>query len=347
MFHGTSGQGQLPGQNEPGYSVAGECYCYNGTVQYSSTLVTSYIDINTGEKLKADVTSTETKYSTDTYTTSGDDSLGTLVATPANATGFCEPGVTNVVYLYNTGSDETTTSTTAPTTTETTTPTTADTYILGDANNNGEVNISDVTYIQQFLANLTTFNADNTRNANVDGDSRVSIKDASFIQRYLLSMTVPYDIGQSKEVPATTPVVTQPTTSQQVTTQPTTKATQATQATQATTSATPTFPTFPDTDESDTGETKTVLFSNSGYWSGTIYCYHWLDGESPSWPGDAMTKVGTNEYGQDQYSIEVPVGSNIIFTNGTTQTVDLVFNGETGFYPDTTNSEGKYTCGSW
>jgi type I pullulanase len=235
MFHGGSGQGQEPGQNEPGYSVAGECYVKNKTVQYSSTLVTSYIDINTGKKLKADVTSTETKYSTDTYTTSGDNSLGTLVSTPANAAGFCEPGVTNVVYLYRTGSEEPTTETTVPATTvapttvaptteapttvaptteapttvapttnapETTVP--VETYLLGDANNNNVVDINDVTFIQQYLANLTTFNSVNERNANVDGDGRISIKDASYIQRYLLNITVPYDINKTKEVTPTT-----------------------------------------------------------------------------------------------------------------------------------------------
>ena len=61
-----------------------------------------------------------------------------------------------------------------------------------------------------------------------------------------------------------------------------------------------------------------------------------------------MMLVGQNEYGQNQYSIDIPVGSNVVFTNGTTQTVDLVFTGsETGFYPESADPEGKYTCGSW
>ncbi|MGN0489494.1 MAG: type I pullulanase [Ruminococcus sp.] len=344
MFHGGSGQGQEPGQNEPGYAVAGECYCYNGTVQYSSTVVTSYIDINTGAKLKADIIEPGTKYNTDTYTTTGDDSLGKLVSEPANASGFCQPGVTNVVYLYETNGDKPTEPvTTAPIETtapaETTEPLPVETYILGDANCSGAVNINDVTYIQQYLASIIFFDSDNIRNANVDGDSRVSIKDASYIQRFLLSMNVPYEIGKEFEIKQDTP--------DNPTTPPETAA--PTQApTQAPTSVTPTFPDFPDIPDDPSGETATVLFSNSLNWSGTIYCYHWMDGETPDWPGDAMTKVGDDGYGHDQYSIEIPVGSNIIFTNGDgVQTEDLIFNGETGFYPESENTEGKYTCGSW
>lgn len=336
MFHGSAGQGQEPGQNEPGYAVAGECYCYNGTVQYSSTIITSFIDINTGAKLKADVVEPGTKYNTDTYTTTGDDTLGTLVAAPANASGFCQPGVTNVIYLYDTGNPKPTNPETNPV--PSTKPIPAETYILGDSNCNGAVNINDVTYIQQYLASITFFDKDSMRNANVDGDSRVSIKDASYIQRYLLGMNVPYEIGKELEVKQEIP--TNPT-NPPATPAPTTPV-------KPTTPVTPTFPDLPDIpDIPDVGQTATVKFSNSFNWSGTIYCYHWMNGESPAWPGDAMEKTGDDGYGHDQYSIDIPVGSNVVFTNGTIQTVDLVFNGETGFYPESANAENKYTCGSW
>ena len=327
MFHGASGQGQEPGQNEPGYAVAGECWVANKTVQYYSTVNTSYIDIDTGKKLKADSITSTIKKNTDSYSTTGDDSLGTLVREPANAAGFCAPGVTNVVYLYKTNGQP------ASSETQPTKPTEAKKYQLGDSNNDGVITILDVTYIQQYLANLTTFNAISMKTADVDKNDRISIKDASYIQRYLLEITVDCPIGELFEIELPTEA-TQPT-------QPT----QATQPTQVTMPTMPTMPTLPTT---PAGETKTVLFSNSGNWSGTIYCYHWMEGETPAWPGDEMTLVGQNDYGQNQYSIDIPVGSNIVFTNGTTQTVDLVFTGaETGFYPESTDSEGKYTCGSW
>ena len=230
MFHGDAGQSQEPGQNEPGYAVAGECFVQNKVVTYDSTIVTSYIDIDSGKKLKPDTKTTAQKKSTDTYTTTGDNSLGKLIATPANASGFCAPGVTNVVYLYRTGADPvdpTTQPTTAQPTTEPTTaqPTTAEpttipstpassettqpttpsttdapivgeTKILGDANCDGEVTIVDVTVIQQYLVNLRTFTPASYRNSDVDGNGKVTIKDANYIQRWVLKIDVPYAIGK-------------------------------------------------------------------------------------------------------------------------------------------------------
>lgn len=322
MFHGTANDTQEPGQNEPGYAVAGECWCYNKIVTYYATLVTSYIDVDTGEKLKDDIIVSEQKQSTDTYTTTSDDSLGTLVATPANAEGYYEAGVTNVVYLYRTSSIVTKPSTDT------------DTYMVGDANNDDAVSITDVTYIQKYLASLVFFDDDNVRNADVDGDDRISIKDASYIQRFLLGISVPYDVGASVEI-------TTPTESTAATT-----ATTASTATTATTKMTnPTVTTASTT----ASTTQTVIFSNSLSWDGTIYCYYWSDSSMPvTWPGEEMTYTGTNDYGQAQYSIDIPTGYYVIFTNGTQQTEDLLFSGETGFYPDgSTDSEGHYTCESW
>lgn len=205
MFHPASGEGQEPGQNEPGYSVAGECYIANKIVTYTSTIITSFIDIDTGAKLKTDVKTTETKKNTDQYTTKGDDSLGKLVETPANSAGFYQAGTTNVVYLYRTKEQPPTetvteTDTTKPTETVTDKPIVTDTYILGDANLDGMVSIKDATYIQQFLVNLVVFDANNNRNADVDGSGIISVKDANFIQRYLAAIATDYKIGEKFEV---------------------------------------------------------------------------------------------------------------------------------------------------
>jgi hypothetical protein len=69
-----------------------------------------------------------------------------------------------------------------------------------------------------------------------------------------------------------------------------------------------------------------------------------------------MTNAGPNDYGEEQWSIELPVGCSFVITNGEVQTTDLTFTGsEVGFYPlkdsadapPTTDAEGHYECGSY
>ena len=309
MFHGAQ-TGQEPGQNEPGYLVSGECSIKDRVVSYKSTIVTSHIDIETGKKLKEDDVATEEKSSTELYKTQADTSLGELVGTPANAEGFYRAGVTNVVYLYKGG-----TPITDPT------PSVVESYILGDSNCDGNVNINDVTYIQQYLVTLVVFDDISKRNADVDGSGKVTILDANYIQRYMAAMTIPYKINEQI-------VVTAPTTAKP--TKPTST----------------TSPTYGPIDE-----TKTVIFSNSKHWEGDIYCYYWNDGGeelSGPFPGEKMTYLDTNEYGEDRYTIEIPVGCMIIFNNNTggKQTADFNFTGEfNGYYPgDNQNDKGHYEC---
>ncbi|MBQ5398885.1 MAG: type I pullulanase [Ruminococcus sp.] len=218
MFHGAAGQTQEPGQNEPGYAVAGECTIQNKVVTYNTTLVTSYIDIDTGKKLKPDSSTAGAKKSTDQYTTKGDDSLGKLVETPANAAGFYAPGVINVVYLYRNG-EEPTLPTEAPTEKPTEKPTegptdgptdgpttpqpttakptaSGDGYLFGDADLNGSVTIKDVTYIQKYLAKLVEFTDDNFVRSEIDGNGVVNIKDATLVQKWCVKLPVEYPIGE-------------------------------------------------------------------------------------------------------------------------------------------------------
>ncbi|MCR5654003.1 MAG: type I pullulanase [Ruminococcus sp.] len=313
MFHGSTG-GQEPGQNEPGYLVSGECSIKDRVISYKSTVVTSHIDIDTGRKLKPDVVETDEKTSTEQYTTSADPSLGTLVETPANAEGFYKAGVTNVVYLYRGGQ--------LPTETTEAPPVVLDRYVLGDSNCDGQVNINDVTYIQQYLVTLVVFDNTSKRNADVDGSGKVTILDANYIQRWMVGMTLPYDIGQLIEI--------------------TDKPTQQTQATQATQATQPT---------QGAPETMEIYFSNGKFWTGDIYCHYWDDGGDldEGWPGEPMTFVENNSYGQGVYKIEVPVGCNVIFSGTGGQTVDIYFDGgDNGFYPlDTTDGEGHYNYGSY
>ena len=59
------------------------------------------------------------------------------------------------------------------------------TVTLGDADDDGDVTILDVTYIQRYDANIPLPSPLNERNADVDGDEDVTIIDATYIQRLI------------------------------------------------------------------------------------------------------------------------------------------------------------------
>ena len=103
--------------------------------------------------------------------------------------------------------------------------------------------------------------------------------------------------------------------------------------------------------------TKTFYFSNNKWWSGDIYAYYWYEASAyslrsttPTWPGEKMTFVETNDMGEDIYKIEVPADiDNIIFNANAEgcQTADIpvkdVADG-TGFYvTDEEPYYGTYT----
>ena len=99
------------------------------------------------------------------------------------------------------------------------------------------------------------------------------------------------------------------------------------------------------------GSGTTVTFTDSLSWGGTIYCYYWATGSAGpvAWPGTAMTSAGTNDYGQATYTFAVPAGyDNIIFTNGSSQTVDITLDGSaTRFYAESSMSGSGYNVGTW
>ena len=100
----------------------------------------------------------------------------------------------------------------------------------------------------------------------------------------------------------------------------------------------------------DVSGTSTVLFTNNKGW-GAVSCYVWDDNETKllgDWPGTAMTSLGTNGYGEEQYSIEVPnAATGIIFTDGSSQTVDIPFSGGSIGYYLTDQTDGKWNVGTW
>lgn len=67
---------------------------------------------------------------------------------------------------------------------------------LGDADNDGDVMIIDVTVIQRYLAGMITLDAKSIEASDVDSSGDVEITDATFIQRWLVQIPVGYAIGE-------------------------------------------------------------------------------------------------------------------------------------------------------
>lgn len=76
-----------------------------------------------------------------------------------------------------------------------------DSWILGDADGDGEVTIFDVTIIQRLLVDFEVKDPERVRKCgDINGDG-LDIIDATLIQRYLAEFTVPYPIGTHIEQP--------------------------------------------------------------------------------------------------------------------------------------------------
>ncbi len=333
MFHPSTGSEQEPGQGESGYLVSGEAWIQNKTVTFSSKIITSHIDLATGQKISDDTTEYQAKTTaSDSYKTNAL-SDRTDVIVPSNATGNYSAGITNVVYLYNGGVEPTTVEPTEePTTEEPTTiqPTEAptqptQTYLYGDANLDGKITISDASTIQKYLAKYVDLNETQLIVSDVNGDEKVTIRDAAYIQRYLSEMDKYEKVGQECVI---TP---QPTTAPTESTEPTQSTTSTTQPTTTAPSTAPTESTAQPTTVSSDYE---ITFTNNKNWS-AVYCYYWSDTETMSiWPGEAMTYSTTNDYGEKIYTITIPsTATYIIFNNGNgSQTVDIPITGSAKYY---------------
>ena len=339
MFH-TDSQ-QEPGANETGYLVSGEAWVQNKKLSFSSKVITSHIDAATGEKIGDDEILIQSKVSSsDTYKTSPLSGRTDVIA-PVNASGNLSSGVTNVVYLYTSSERPSTApSTVTPSTAPATQPT--EKILIGDADLNGTIDIIDATVVQKYIVKLITLSDKAliaAARCDADGEYNiVSVKDATYIQMYAAKLDGPANGGTyyEPEVTPTTAPVTEPAT-EEPTVAPTTVPATTAPVTEPTTTPSSTY---------------TVKFTDSLNWDGTIYCYSWVDGGNPtkSWPGVAMTYLNTNDYGQKVYSIEVPnTVDYIIFTNGSSQTIDIGFDGTSlNYYTESQyDSQGHAYVGTW
>ena len=67
--------------------------------------------------------------------------------------------------------------------------------ILGDADGDGDLNITDATCIQRHLAEIPVYEYIEEA-SDTDGDGQVSILDVTMIQRYLAQLPCPEGIGE-------------------------------------------------------------------------------------------------------------------------------------------------------
>jgi len=71
-----------------------------------------------------------------------------------------------------------------------------ETYVLGDADGNGEITLMDATVIQRYLSNLPVSDPDIVvRNGDIEGEG-IEVSDATWIQRHIAKMVIPYEVGK-------------------------------------------------------------------------------------------------------------------------------------------------------
>lgn len=92
---------------------------------------------------------------------------------------------------------ETEVPTNEPTQAPTEVPTESVSFILGDADGDGVIEVDDATYIQRVIAELPVpYPMETLMQGDVDGDGELTITDATLIQRYVAEMPVNYPIGE-------------------------------------------------------------------------------------------------------------------------------------------------------
>ena len=190
--------------------------------------------------------------------------------------------------------------------------------LIGDADLNGDITVIDASLIQKFIADISELSEDAKTVSDVNKNGRIDIKDATIIQKYISKFTsnTKYcgeyiDSGEPETTESTEPST-----------------------------------------ESTTEVTKiTLTYANSLSWSGDMYCYYWSEDLrcASQWPGIKMSNAGKNEYNETLFTVEIPqTAEYVIFTNGSSQTVNIKINGNNNFYAKkTTDSEGHYNYGTW
>ncbi len=187
-------------------------------------------------------------------------------------------------------------------------------FYLGDADLSSVVNIKDATLIQKHSAGLSEITDKAYICADVDKNDAVNVKDATAIQKYIAGMENVYGIESELAFEEESTVSTEPT--------------ETTHATE---------PTTPEKEEKmDTN--ITIYFSNNKNWvTVNAYLYNEVKGiEKAEWPGTPMTLLGTNDFGEKIYKMDVDVSeyNRVVFNNGSrSQTMNAALSvASSGFY---------------
>ncbi len=277
-----------------------------------------------------------------------------------------EPPTTEVTEPPTTEATEPpTTEATEPPTTEAPTQTDpVEELLYGDADLNGQVNVKDATTIQKYAADLVDLDDKAYKQANVSGDKAVNVRDATAIQKYVAGLITVFPAQEQSKI-----------------------ASLSADSTNHIAEVLETYYTYssydqymalkdyyynpslyPDTDPAvleqelidlvnaiggtvgGGGSEITVYFSNNYNWS-TVKAYVWGSaGKKAEWSGEEMTYVKTNSMGEKIYSITFSFEDyqNIIFNDGSSQTVDITLTGEDNIgYYISGESGDKYTCGTY
>ena len=156
------------------------------TTKATAASTTKPTTVSTTKATTASTTQTTTVSTTKTTTVSTTQltTVSTTKATTANTTGTTVSSSTSTSTSVSTTSTTATSTTSAPTTT-TVPPTTTPqvTEVLGDANDDGKLDVRDAAYIARMLAQR---NADKLpAKADFNGDGKIDVRDAAAIARFL------------------------------------------------------------------------------------------------------------------------------------------------------------------
>lgn len=240
-------------------------------------------------------------------------------------------------------------------------------YLYGDADLNGEVNINDVSIVQKHIAELITLKGKAFTQARVTGDTEVNICDATAIQtkiaeiidKFPIEKKSPAQVGAAGGESLTDILSNIKQALEKYYEYSSFDQYQALK--KALRDNNNTYEELEamlnglydvieavggSTSGGDTGGDITVYFSNNQNWS-TVKAYVWGSaGSMSAWSGNTMTYVKTDSQNQKIYSISFSFDDyqNIIFNNGSEQTIDITLTGDTDivYYLDS-KSSGKWT----
>lgn len=229
------------------------------------------------------------------------------------------------------------------------------TYVYGDADLNGKINVKDATQVQKHTAKMLTLEGVAYTQADVTGDGKVNIKDATAIQKFVAKIIAVFPVEEAEVVS----VGAGTTAAQDLTNYYTyssydqymalkkanknsasqSEITKLQNALYSIAGATP--DNGGGGSDTPTAKTITVYFENSENWS-TVKIYAWgTGGKNAEWSGVAMTKESDGKY---SYTFNYGDYQSIIFNNGSQQTVDISHPGTDKLvYKISGESGGKFT----